>query len=226
MGIDWLNTLLVSASMSVDCMTIGVTDGIREPAMRKRKQVAIALVFGLFQSAMPIIGYFILYAIVHFGLSQSVQDSLTRYIPWIAFALLSFLGIKNIIEWIKEEKERKKGNTPCACEETGACAVKKDEPKAETPAAEKRLSVGEILVQGVATSIDALCIGFVYSPVEYAIPQAMIVFTVIGVVTFLFSLTAMFLGKKIGCKLVRWAGLIAGIVFIAIGLKILLEGIL
>jgi putative Mn2+ efflux pump MntP len=177
-------------------MTVGATDGIREPDMKKRKLFFIAFIFGLFQFMMPVIGYFIGY---------SFQEQLEKYIPWIAFSLLTFLAVKNIIEWIKERREEKK-NPSCPASNT------------------KRLSVWEILTQGIATSIDALCIGFVY--LDKAIPQAMLIFGIIGIVTFALSLLTTLLGKKVGMKLIKWAGLIAGIVFFATGLKILLEGIL
>lgn len=191
---DWLNIILVSISMSVDCMTIGATDGIQEPGMKKRKIFFIALVFGLFQGIMPLIGYTIGY---------QFRSFLESYIPWIAFALLSLLGIKNIIEWAKERFSKKKEDE----------TEEKKEPK--------KLTVWGILVQGIATSIDALSIGFVY--LDNTITEALIIFSIIAVTTFLLSLLTTFLGKKIGGWLVNWAGLIAGIVFIAIGLKILIE---
>ncbi len=196
---DWINISLVSVTMAVDCMTIGATDGIQEPNMKKRKIFFIAFIFGLFQALMPTIGYFIGYYF---------KDKLEKYIPWIAFTLLVLLGIKNIYEWIKERIEAKKN---------------KDNQEAKEEE-KKALSIGSIIVQGIATSIDALSIGFVY--LNSTIPQALLIFSVIGVVTFLLSLLTTFLGKKIGKWLVRWAGLIAGLVFIGIGLKILLEGIL
>ena len=92
----FLSDFLVSVSMAVDCMTIGATDGIQEPDMKLRKSLLIAFFFGLFQGVMPVIGYFIGYGF---------KGVLEKYIPWIAFALLAFLGIKNIVEWIKERKE-------------------------------------------------------------------------------------------------------------------------
>lgn len=205
MGINWLDTILVSISMAVDCMTVGATDGIEEPHMKKQKTFFIAFIFGLFQFMMPTIGYFIFYFIVNYGLNKDVQEQLETFIPWIAFSLLTLLGIKNIIEWFKERKEAKEGK------------------EASAP---KELTIGGILVQGIATSIDALCIGFVYSPLEYGIPAALTVFGVIGGVTCLLSVLTILFGKVIGDKLEKWAGLIAGVVFIAIGLKILLEGIL
>ena len=187
----FLSDFLVSVSMAVDCMTIGATDGIQEPDMKLRKSLLIAFFFGLFQGVMPVIGYFIGYGF---------KGVLEKYIPWIAFALLAFLGIKNIVEWIKERKEEK-------TEATEEKEVKK-------------LTLPTILLQSVATSIDALSIGFVYLDSE--IFDAMMVFLLIGVVTFI----ALLLGKKIGSFLEKWAGLLAGIVFLIIGIKILLEGIL
>ena len=179
-------------------MTIGATDGIQEPDMKLRKSLLIAFFFGLFQGVMPVIGYFIGYGF---------KGVLEKYIPWIAFALLTFLGIKNIVEWIKERKEEKTEAT----EEKEVKEVKK-------------LTLPTILLQSVATSIDALSIGFVY--LDYEIFDAMMVFLLIGVVTFILSFIALLLGKKIGSFLEKWAGLLAGIVFLIIGIKILLEGIL
>lgn len=168
--------------------------------MKKRKIFFIAFIFGLFQGLMPTIGYFVGY---------NFKEQLETYIPWIAFSLLTLLGLKNIIEWIKDRiKQKKEKETPLEAKE------------------EKKhiLTIPNILVQGVATSIDALALGFVY--LNYTVTNAMIVFSVIGIVTFLLSLLTIFLGKEIGGWLENWSGLIAGVVFIAIGLKILLESIL
>jgi len=193
---NFIDVALVSLSMSADSMTVGATDGICEPNMSKVKLFLIPTTFGFFQFAMPVIGYFIGY---------SWKNQLEAYIPWIAFALLTLFSLKSIIEWIKERKETK--NNPDGVGEV--C---------------KRLTPLEILTQGIATSIDALCIGFVY--LDQSIPDAMLIFGIIGISTFCLSLLTTFLGKKIGNKLIKWAGLVAGIVFFATGLKILLEGIL
>lgn len=202
MNIDWLNTFLVAVSMSVDCMTVGATDGIKEPNMKKRKILLLSFFFGLFQYLMPTIGYFIFYLVVNYGLSESITQQMEKFVPWIAFTLLATLGIKNILEWFKERKE------------------KKEEGKEEEI---KELKFTGILVQSVLTSIDALCIGFVYSPLQNSILESQIIFLIIGVVTWILSFLTTVFGKKIGKYLLEWAELIAGIVFVAIGLKILLE---
>lgn len=81
-----------------------------------------------------------------------------------------------------------------------------------------------ILAEGVATSIDALCIGFVY--LSYLINDALIVFGLIGVTTFVLSFLSGILGKYIARFLERWANYISGAVFLIIGLKILIESFL
>ena len=190
--LDWFNIVLTSLSMSVDAMTVSAVDSIQEKNMKKTKSILIALVFGLFQFIMPIIGYFIGY---------SFKDILEAYIPWIAFSLLILLSIKSLIDWIKDRKKKDDG------EEVN-----------------KKISILEILVQGISTSIDALCIGFVY--LNLNIVNAMIVFSIIGITTFLLSLLTSLFGNLLANKLEKWAGLIAAIVFLAVGLKILIEGLI
>lgn len=190
--LDWVNIVLTSLSMSVDAMTVSAVDSIQEKNMKKTKSILIALVFGLFQFIMPIIGYFIGY---------SFKDILEAYIPWIAFSLLTLLSIKSLIDWIKDRKKKDDG------EEVN-----------------KKISILEILVQGISTSIDALCIGFVYLNLNIA--NAMIVFSIIGITTFLLSLLTSIFGNLLANKLEKWAGLIAAIVFLAVGLKILIEGLI
>lgn len=192
--IDWIDCILTSISMSVDAMTVNATNGLTEKNMSKLKMILISLSFGIFQFVMPTIGYFIGY---------SFKDELENLIPWIAFALLLLLGIKSFIDWFKEFRARKK-----------------DEEEIK----EKKISLLDIFVQSVATSIDALCIGFVY--LSYSISNALIVFMIIGIVTFTLSFLCVFLAKQIAGPLEKWAGLIASVVFIVIGIKILLEGIL
>lgn len=189
---DWVNVSLTALSMSVDAMTVGATDGIRESKMPLWKVFFISLTFGIMQMVMPIIGYFIGY---------SFQKELEAYIPWIAFGLLTLLSMKSLYDFIKERIK-----------------------KSEEETIKKPATVPEILVQGVATAIDALCIGFVY--LDLSIPEAMLTFGIIGVVTFVLSFLTTFFGSKIAGKLERWASLIAAIVFFAVGLKILLEAAL
>lgn len=192
---DWINVFLTALSMSVDAMTVGALDGVQEKGLSFKKSALIALTFGLFQFLMPLIGY---------AIGFSFQEVLEAWIPWIAFALLTLLSLKSFFEWFKNYRAYKRG-----------------EGEAISP---HKLKIQEILVQGVATSIDALCIGFVY--LSYPLNNALIVFAIIGITTFVLTLLTSYFGSKIAGKLERWSSLVAALVFLAIGLKILLEGIL
>lgn len=193
---DFLNIFLVSLSMSVDAMTVNATNGIKNENIKKYKLVLIGLVFGVFQFVMPLIGYFIAYSF------RQYLDNIKTAIPWIAFALLMFLAINSFVEFIKERKA-------------------KDDELA--PKDGDHISLWTIFTQAVATSIDALCIGFVYC--TSTIPDALIIFTCIGVTTFILSaLTGLFANKLAGI-LEKWASLIASIVFVIVAVKILLEGL-
>jgi len=188
---NWLNIFLVAFSMSIDAASVNITNGVCGNT-KKRVLILCAFVFGLFQFIMPVIGYFVGYAF---------KDTLSKYVPWIAFGLLTLLAIKSFVEWIKEFKE-------------------KDKDKCEN----HKLSIGKILVEGVATSIDALSIGFIY--IDQSVSNALIIFGIIGIVTFVFASFTGILAKYSLSKLDKYSGLIAAIVFLAVGIKILLEGIL
>lgn len=191
--IDWVNTVSISVSMSLDACSVNAANGIKEENIKPIKLVLISLCFGVAQFLMPLIGYLV-------GLS--FKQYIESFIPWIAFGLLLLLSIKSLIDWIKEIKQKNEEE------------VKK----------EKRIKISEILIQTVATSIDALCIGFVY--IDSPITEALIIFTVIGLITWALSFLTGFFSKYLSKLLNKWSGLIASIVFFAIGLKILLEGIL
>lgn len=114
-----------------------------------------------------------------------------KLIPWIALLLLGYIGGKMLCEGIH-------------CK--GECPEK------------SKLSLGALLVQGIATSIDALSVGFTiadYSPIE-ALASALI----IAVVTFAICIGGLVIGKKAGTKLAGKAGILGGIILIFIGIEI------
>jgi putative Mn2+ efflux pump MntP len=193
---DILNALLISLSMALDATCVGAADGMLEGDIKKRKILLIAFTFGLFQFVMPTIGYFI---------GFSFSEYISPYIPRIAFVILLVLGVKSIVEAIRDNKKKKKVSPGDACEI-------------------KKISVQDIFFQGLATSIDAFTIGFIYT--DKSISEAIIVFTMIGIITFLLSFLAIFLGKKIGNKIEKIAPFVAAIVFIALAIKFLVEQII
>ena len=195
MNVDILTMILTSVSMSIDAMTVNATNGLEEKTINQGKMVFLSFLFGLFQFVMPVLGYFV---------GQTFEQYVSAYIPWIGFGLLMLLGIKSLVDWIKETVERKKGGS--------------EEPR------EKEISVGRMFVEAIATSIDALCIGFAY--MWLPIGEAMLFFGVIGITTFILSYLSILLAKWLAKWLQNWAGLLAAAVFMGIAIKILLEGLL
>ena len=127
--------------------------------------------------------------------------------PWLSFALLAFIGGKAVLGFFLGLAKKRRGEAPVSA-----------------PA-----GFGAILLQGVATSLDALAVGVPLLAVETAegLPvHAALCALIIGAVTFALVVPALLIGKKAGDKFADKAELIGGIVLICIGIKILLEGIL
>lgn len=121
-----------------------------------------------------------------------------KFIPWIALILLSFIGGKMLIEGIKCKE-----NKDCGC-----CNA---------------VTFTTLMVQGVATSIDALSVGFTIS--EYDLSSALICVLIIAVVTFIICLLGIIIGKNVGMKFSGKAGILGGVILIFIGLEIFITGI-
>ena len=119
-----------------------------------------------------------------------------KFIPWIALILLAFIGGKMLLEGIKggDEEEEKVG-----------------------------VGFGALLVQGVATSIDALSVGFTIS--EYGLIMAIVCAAIIAVVTFAICMAGLGIGKKFGTKLSNKAAIFGGVILIGIGLEIFITGV-
>lgn len=118
-----------------------------------------------------------------------------KLIPWIALGLLLFIGGKMLVEGIRGGEEDEK------------------------PA----VGIMGLLVQGVATSIDALSVGFTIA--DYDGLSAFVCCLVIAVVTFFICVGGLVLGKKFGTKFAGKASILGGVILIAIGLKIFIEGV-
>ena len=118
-------------------------------------------------------------------------------IPWIALGLLGFIGGKMLVEGIRSKGE--------VCDKPG-------------------LGFGALFVQGVATSIDALSVGFTIA--DYGFLQALVSALIIAAVTFLICYAGILIGRKAGTKLAGKAGILGGVILIAIGIEIFLANIL
>lgn len=182
------NTLL-GVGLAMDAFAVSLANGLQEPGMKKRKMLGMAGIFGLFQMLMPLLGW----VCVHTMLSYF--EVFEKFIPWIALALLLFIGGKMIFEGLRNEGE------------------------AEKPA----VGLAGLLVQGIATSIDALSVGFTIA--EYDFPHAFVASLLIGVVTSAICVAGVLLGRKFGLKLAGKANVFGGVILVLIGIEIFIEGI-
>lgn len=118
-----------------------------------------------------------------------------RFIPWIALILLAFIGGKMLIGGIRSKDS--------------------DEKKQE-------IKIGALLIQGIATSIDALSVGFTIA--EYGWLMAFVSALIIAVVTFVICMVGLVIGKKFGTRLSDKAQILGGSLLIAIGIEIFITG--
>lgn len=119
-----------------------------------------------------------------------------KFIPWIALVLLVYIGGSMIKESITGDEEN---------EEV------------------KKLSFAVLMMQGIATSIDALSVGFTIS--EYGLVMAIVCSLIIAVVTFVICETGLYLGKTLGTKLAGKADILGGVILIGIGVEIFVKGV-
>ncbi len=215
--------LLLAVALSMDACTVAMTNGMTYPKLSVKKSLLIGFLFGFFQFAMPVVGYFITGIVT--GAFMNAFESVSA---WISFGLLAFLGGRMLYEGIKEWRECHKKcavnpdeNSPQNGETEGVCLCSRTE---------KELKIGELLTQAVATSIDALAVGVTLQMA--AISEAGLALGVwgatgaIGACTFLLSFGAVYIGKLLGGKLADKASMFGGAVLICIGLKILIESFL
>lgn len=120
-----------------------------------------------------------------------------KFIPWIALILLLFIGGEMLMDGIKSNQDE--------MEKT-------------------KVGLTALLVQGVATSIDALSVGFTIA--EYGFLMALVCALIIAGVTFVICIWGLIIGKKFGTKFSNKAAVLGGVILIAIGLEIFITGVL
>ena len=188
----FFNTVLVGVGLAMDAFSVSLANGLNEPDMGSKKALGVAGVFGVFQGLMPLIGWFCVHNIAE------LFSGFEPFIPWIALALLSYIGGKMLYEGIKEYKCRKGGEEECPVP--------------------KKLGISALLVQGIATSIDALSVGFTIS--DYVTLQAIVCAIIIAVLTFGICFAGILIGKKFGTALAGKSSIFGGAILIFIGLEI------
>ena len=182
MGI--FSVILTGFALSMDAFAVSVTKGITLKKVNSSISIKIAFFFGLFQGIMPLIGWL-------FG--KNFEIYIRNIDHWIGFILLSYLGIKMILDAINEDD----------CDTNNIYLTNK-----------------ELMILSIATSIDALAVGVTFAFLNINIVPICIS---IAAITFIVCFIGVMIGKKIGCVLKDYAQIVGGIILVLIGLNILNE---
>jgi putative Mn2+ efflux pump MntP len=184
---DLLTILIVALGLSFDTFAVSLSFGVVQNKIIFWQAVRVAILLAIFQAGLLVVGYF---------LGSFVSDFIKAADHWVALVLLSFLGIRMMIEGIKRKEN--------------------DEARDYT-------RIKELLTVAVGTSIDAFAVGISFALLDLKIWLSGVI---IGIVTFLASMTAIRIGKSAGSKLGQRVEVVGGLILLAIGIKIFLEHML
>ncbi|MFH1127712.1 MAG: manganese efflux pump MntP family protein [archaeon] len=181
---DTITILLIAIGLSMDAFAVSVTKGLTQKKAKIGYALRIALFFGIFQALMPVLGW---WAGIGFAGFISGIDH------WIAFTLLSIIGIRMIYESAKKEQANDDIST---------------------------LTLSALLLLSIATSIDALAVGLSFAFLSIPVLAPALMF---GSTTFMISYAGVYIGNGFGRMFKSKAELLGGLILIAIGMKILIE---
>lgn len=196
-----LNSILLGAGLAMDAFSVSIANGLNEPHMPRSKMYRVAGTYAGYQFAMPMIGWFCVHAVAE------QFEAFRKFIPWIALLLLALIGGKMLAEGIRSVRSGKSAEAEEAQGKQEAC-----------------LGFGTLMVQGIATSIDALSVGFTIS--DYGTMMAAVCSFLIAVTTFVLCMAGLKFGKKFGEHLADKATIFGGLLLIAIGVEIFVKGVL
>ena len=184
--------ILLAVGLSMDAFAVSICKGLEAKKVTIKESLICGLWFGVFQGLMPFIGYF---------LGSRFEEIINKIAPWLAFILLSIIGVNMLREaFSKEEEETKPG-----------------------------FGIKTMFLMAVATSIDALAVGITFVAVPVQILDASVLLNtivaccLITLTTFLFSFFGVKVGAVFGARYESGAEATGGIVLLFIGIKILLE---
>ncbi len=200
----FFNSALLGVGLAMDAFFVSAANGLAEPNMKKSKEFSISGTFAFFQFLMPMLGWIL----VRFAAEQFT--AFQKAVPYIALVLLLFIGGKMLYEGIKN-----KGDDDI----NGENGEKGEEATPVT-----KLTLLHLLVQGIATSIDALSVGFTIA--EYKVTEALVCSAIVAAVTFGICVAGTYIGKKFGTKLAGKATILGGVILIIIGLEIFIKGVI
>lgn len=191
----FVNSALLGVGLAMDAFSVSLANGLAEADMRRGKMNLIAGTFSFFQAFMPLLGWVCVHTFIQYF------KSFEKFVPWIALILLLYIGGKMLAESIVNMRKGISGDDIDV----------------------RGVTFSALIVQGVATSIDALSVGFTIS--RYGWEQALVCAIIIAVVTYFISMIGICVGRKVGTRLSNKAGILGGCILIFIGLEIFITGV-
>lgn len=180
---DFFTVTLIAVGLAMDCFAVAITSGIAIKQLKINHALQIALFFGGFQALMPILGWLA---------GVELRDFISNIDHWIAFGLLSAIGLKMIYESRKLPEDKSNLNP---------------------------LNFYVLSMLSIATSIDALAIGVSFAFLKIPLISSVVI---IGTITFIISFIGVFVGNRTGHFFENKIEFAGGLILIGIGLKILI----
>ena len=204
MGIELIiRSILLGVGLAMDAFSVSLADGLGEKNLNAGRTLLIAGVFAVFQFAMPMAGWLLIHT------AEEKFAFISMFIPWAALLLLVYIGGKMLLEGIRENREIRS---------TGS-----DTDPAAADSGDAVLTAGDLIIQGIATSIDALSVGFTIA--SYSVLTAFASSLIIGFVTLFICIAGLIAGRQIGTRLAGKASILGGVILIAIGIEIWVKGL-
>ena len=191
---SFIALIFTAFALSMDAFAVSITKGMTIKNLKKSTALKMALTFGVFQGAMPLLGW---------ALGISFESYIKSIDHWIAFILLGFIGFNMIKGFFDDRKEEN------ASELEFSATTDVDD-----------LSNKEIIMLAVATSIDALAVGISFAFLNVSIIPAA---SIICIITFLVCVVGVFVGNKVDDIFNGYAELVGGVILILIGFNIFNE---
>ena len=191
---NYIALIFTAFALSMDAFAVSITKGMTIKNLKKSTALKMALTFGVFQGAMPLLGW---------ALGISFESYIKSIDHWIAFILLGFIGFNMIKGFFDDRKEEN------ASELEFSATTDVDD-----------LSNKEIIMLAVATSIDALAVGISFAFLNVSIIPAA---SIICIITFLVCVVGVFVGNKVDDIFNGYAELVGGVILILIGFNIFNE---
>jgi len=186
---SYLELVIIAISLAMDSFAVAITKGFKMKVLNFKHTFFIALLFGFSQALMPFLGW---------SLSIQFSKNIQQFGHIIAFIVLSFIGVKMLIDANKDDYQDK------VCDLT--------------------FNYQETILLAIATSIDALAVGVTFSFIVNI--NVIVAIIIIGIITFIFSMFGVVIGNKFVGKFGKYSQVLGGLILIILGSKFLLQQLL